>query len=592
MATKLNGTTPAWYQQVISHLKIQQSEIFVLSGDTEGYPVYPGETLVDFLKRQTLMPVRNRLGNEATAETIAQFAVVAEVSPAMGLTFSDTAQQLSFNVLAAPPEEDAWAAPQVGAGLTDAFNRLSEFFVKAERSETAPSLTLIVRDADLIFDADAPMVEPERTLLSHLRLWSEKPLINGDGNPHRIYLISSSSGGFRSALMGGRISPVKLPLPDEATRQRFVEKVRDAAADDGNELTYEEGLDDAGLARITGALNLTQVEDAIYQSFEFGTITRAIVQDRKDELVAQTYDGVIQVEYPTIGFDSLVGYDALKAYMQNYVYPKLRDGSPRCPKGCILTGPPGTGKTAFAKALAAALRLPLVIVMTDLIKNKFVGESNKNMAKLCEGIVALAPAIVLIDEIDKVMPSGDDSTGVSQEILGQLQTFMSDIDRGRAFFVATTNYPSRIPRALLRPGRFEQVIPMLPQHLDGLRGGLLQGLSTRMGFDANLKAAGWEKAGKDAIDYTGADAENLLIEADRCATEQGAGAIHLKHLTEALGYVVPTLASSQSMVDEALRFTSNRRYVPTSLQEQVGESNTSSTTTEDTPRRRRVRGDI
>ena len=131
MATKLNGTTPAWYQQVISHLKIQQSEIFVLSGDTEGYPVYPGETLVDFLKRQTLMPVRNRLGNEATAETIAQFAVVAEVSPAMGLTFSDTAQQLSFNVLAAPPEEDAWAAPQVGAGLTDAFNRLSEFFVKA-----------------------------------------------------------------------------------------------------------------------------------------------------------------------------------------------------------------------------------------------------------------------------------------------------------------------------------------------------------------------------------------------------------------------------------------------------------------------------
>jgi SpoVK/Ycf46/Vps4 family AAA+-type ATPase len=191
------------------------------------------------------------------------------------------------------------------------------------------------------------------------------------------------------------------------------------------------------------------------------------------------------------------------------------------------------------------------------------------MAKLCEGILAMAPCIVFVDEIDKIMPSGDDSTGVSDEILGQFQTFVSDIPRGMGFFVGTTNYPRRIPRALLRPGRFEEVIPMLPQHLDGLRHEALPIIAKSMGQIIS-KGVDWVKIATKCIDYTGADLGNLLIKANKISVMAGKESIHQKHLEEAVQNIVPTVAETQLMMDEALRFCSDKSYVPTGLQGRVG----------------------
>ena len=562
---KTNGI-PQWWREICEDLSIQQAEIFVLHGDVSGYPQYPGESLPTFLQRATMSPSVKRAKDNPGSDALAE-QIFLEVSPATGLG-GEEAHVERFNQIVPAANDNPFAAA-AGGSITDDFGRLSQYFAISKEKE-APALGLVIHDADLLFDSNAPMVEPERTLTSYIRKWASRPLITSARRAHRIFLIAPTQDSVRSTLMQGRVEPIKLPMPTEAERGKFVDKVLDQQ----KEIGFEVDLDAPTLARITGALNLLQVEDVMYQSLltEDLKITRAMAQERKDKLVQKTYGGVLEISYPTVDFDVLVGYDELKRYFTDYVTPKLRSADQRCPKGCVLTGPPGTGKTVFAGGLAAKMRMPLVIFRGDLVKDKFVGESNKKMQQLLEGIVALAPCVVMLDEIDKVLPTGDDNTGVSQEILGALQTFMSDVERGKIFFIATTNFPSRIPRALLRPGRFEQVIPLLPKHLDGERDRVINRVAEKLAIKHNISIDQMSTLGDDAEGYTGADVEKLLIEADREATEAERDHITFDDVKRSLDYVVPTLKTTQPMVDEALEYCSNRRYVPQEQRDKVGET--------------------
>lgn len=573
-------TGPVWHREITDLLSIQQAEIFVLYGDTAGYPQYPGEGVTDYLRRQALAPIIRRSAAALAAEgkewakltTKQQDGILAEqqitcwLAPAAGLTFFNAAEKAAFDKIVPPPEDTPFAQPGPAA-LPVEFARLAAYV----QADNAPPICLVIQHADLIFSPDVPLAPQETLLLSYLRLWASRPLLTGAGSPHRIFLIAGpSQATVKPDLFSGRITAIKIPLPTEPQRTSFVSLLLDTAAEDGRPLAFEDGLDAPLLGRITGALNLLQVEDVIYRAeLEGGTISRATVQERKDLLVRDAYGGVLTIEYPTRGWESIVGYDALKKHFTGYVYPRLAAADPATPKGCVLTGPPGTGKSAFAACLAAALRLPLVILQTDKIKDKFVGSSNKNMARVIEGIRALAPCIVLVDEIDKILPTSDDNTGVSQEILGQLQTALSDSPRGLAYWVATTNFPGRIPPALLRPGRFEQVLPLLPAHLDGRRQEVLPVLAERMGLQLD-PAADLNRAASLAADYTGADLEKLLSSADEERHEAGRDRITTADLEAAAGYIVPTIRKTGAMQDEALEYCSNRKYLPPSLADRAG----------------------
>lgn len=550
-----------------------------------GYPMYPGQNLPAFLKAATLSPIQKKAEIEAgpNPEEILRYTaermIWGVLSPATGLIMDEHHMEQFDKYSPLPKTANPFAAQ--GGSILDYFKRIHTYM--RCNSPDMPALSLCIMDADLLFDSDAPMAELEKTLLSFIRQWASRPLITIDHRAHRIFLISPSRAGIRSALMQGRISSVKIPLPNEENRKSFIERVFKQLANE-DPIAIEEGLDIPLLARITGALNLIQIEDVIYQAQrKAGLLTRALVQERKDELINTTYGQVIEIEYPTLGFDSIVGYEELKRYFKLYVYPLLATGDPGCPKGCILAGSPGSGKSMLPKTLAAELKLPLVTIRSDKIKSKYVGESNKNMAKLQEGIVALAPCIVLFDELDKGVGATDDNTGVSQEILASLQTFMSEIVRGTAFFVGTTNYPSRIPRALLRPGRFEEVIPMLPQHLDGLRGEALQVILKTQIQKPHEAGIDWDAIGDLAKDYTGADLGKLLISAHRIAVMDGRREIAFKDLKAAVGNMIPTLSETKEMVEEAIRFCSDKSNIPASMQKGVQRI-----ITEGQPSRRRV----
>jgi SpoVK/Ycf46/Vps4 family AAA+-type ATPase len=128
------------------------------------------------------------------------------------------------------------------------------------------------------------------------------------------------------------------------------------------------------------------------------------------------------------------------------------------PKGLLLVGVPGCGKSLCAKAIATEWRLPLLKLDPGALYNKYIGESEKNFRRAMQVAERVSPVILWIDELEKAFAasSGADDGGVSQRILGTFLSWMQD-RRGDVFVVATANDVTKLPAEFLRKGRFDEI---------------------------------------------------------------------------------------------------------------------------------------
>jgi cell division protease FtsH len=177
------------------------------------------------------------------------------------------------------------------------------------------------------------------------------------------------------------------------------------------------------------------------------------------------------LEIPDVNLEHDVGgYDVVKKRLRQEIIDVLakRDASTNVddvakleeliPRGMILWGPPGTGKTFFAKAIATAIGAALTVVSGPELKSKWVGESEENLRQIFHRARQSAPAIIVFDELDSFatargMYSG---SGVEHSMVNQLLTEMDGFHKEElVFVVGTTNFVESLDPALLRPGRFE-----------------------------------------------------------------------------------------------------------------------------------------
>lgn len=127
------------------------------------------------------------------------------------------------------------------------------------------------------------------------------------------------------------------------------------------------------------------------------------------------------------------------------------------PRGLLLLGIPGSGKSLAAKAVSSDWRLPLLKLDPSNLYNKFIGESERNFKRAMATADKMSPVVLWIDEIEKAFASGgSEDGGVSQRILGSFLGWMQE-RRGDVFIVATANDVSRLPPELLRKGRFDEI---------------------------------------------------------------------------------------------------------------------------------------
>ncbi|MCR8432659.1 MAG: ATP-binding protein [Crenarchaeota archaeon] len=172
---------------------------------------------------------------------------------------------------------------------------------------------------------------------------------------------------------------------------------------------------------------------------------------------------------PDIAFKDVAGLDIVKQELREAIewqikYSDILEQLGLRPlKGVLLYGPPGTGKTYIVKAAAGEFKVPLIIVDPATLMSKWLGESEKMVAKIFDCARRITPAIVFIDEVDKVFPKTVSSSDAPKRIEAQLLQELDGIKSGEGFIVVfATNEPWNINPALIRAKRVDKVIYIPP----------------------------------------------------------------------------------------------------------------------------------
>ncbi|MEZ5500328.1 MAG: AAA family ATPase [Steroidobacteraceae bacterium] len=168
-------------------------------------------------------------------------------------------------------------------------------------------------------------------------------------------------------------------------------------------------------------------------------------------------NGTLTYEPDTARFADIGGLHRLRQWLQ--ARKPAFDGSAadlEPPKGVLLLGVQGCGKSLAAKAAAGVFGVPLLRFDFAALYNKWHGESERNLRESLSSATALAPCVLWIDEIEKAIATGDGEGGTSRRVLGSLLTWLAE-NQSRVFVVATANDIAALPAELLRKGRFDEI---------------------------------------------------------------------------------------------------------------------------------------
>lgn len=360
---------------------------------------------------------------------------------------------------------------------------------------------------------------------------------------------------------------IEWPLPDreeiaailDSAVQSLPEEMRDAAAPS----TERE-------AAIDAAVGLSGEEAASCYArslVQLRRIDAAAVSAEKRRVIAR--ERVLEWFDPLPGgLDSVGGLDLLKNWLvarKDAYSAKARAYGLPAPKGAVLAGIPGCGKSLTAKAIATAWGVPLLRVDLGGLKSKFVGESEGNLRKAFEVISAIGRCVVWFDEIEKALAGatqGAADGGVSSDALGAILNWMQE-RQGEAFVIATANDVEGLPPELLRKGRFDEVFWVdLPTATE--RSSILAAALRSHGRDPwmiNLTDVAVTTDG-----FTGSEIAELVPAALYAGFADGAREITTRDLQDARKLVVPMSKSAAEKIAK-LRTWAEGRARPASAKE-------------------------
>jgi len=405
----------------------------------------------------------------------------------------------------------------------------------------------IVRDLDLLASRLAPSAD---YVVLTRRIKDVHRKLKQNGNT----VIFLSGSPAMPPELGAYLALVEAPLPDNDERLAII-----SAWIKTNAQGLSCQLDDEGLHRLTAAaagMTSRQIQSALAVSV---VKHRAVVAASVDDMLAEKVKAVKTseiLEYipVTENFADVGGLDGLKEYIKKrascFSRAALRYGLPT-PKGILILGPPGAGKSLTAKAAASVLQIPLIRLDFGRVHGSLVGESEERMRRALALAEAQAPVVLWIEELEKALggvggPSGD--SGVTQRLFGKFLTWAQERTKV-VFMVATANNVTQLPPELLRRGRFDEIFFVdLPTPSE--RKAIL---------DVVLRKHGLQPKGLvtdvliDRLDrYTGAEMDYIVTEAMFDAFDDNQRAVTVKDIEAATTKVLP-LADQMREEIEALR---------------------------------------
>ena len=261
--------------------------------------------------------------------------------------------------------------------------------------------------------------------------------------------------------MSKEISVIDMPLPTlDDIRSKFNKMILQNSQIDTSELTSD---DVEKLCKAALGLTLQEAENAFALSMvNDGKITiddLGTILNEKMQVIKKT--GILEFINSEYGINDIGGLENLKSWLQKRNNSWSESAKKYClpsPKGVLITGVPGCGKSLTAKATSAIWQLPLLKLDFGKIFAGIVGSSEENMRKALKTAEAVAPSILWVDEIEKSLSglNSNGDSGTSSRIFGTFLNWMQD-KTSPVFVIATANNISGLPPELLRKGRFDEI---------------------------------------------------------------------------------------------------------------------------------------
>lgn len=257
----------------------------------------------------------------------------------------------------------------------------------------------------------------------------------------------------------------------------------------------------------------------------------------------------VYIEVPSVHWDDIGGLDGVKQELKEAVEWPLKTPEIfarlgiKPPKGILIYGPPGCGKTLLARAVATESEANFITIKGPEVFSKWVGESEKAIREVFRKARMAAPAVIFFDEIDSLVPrrgAGFSDSGVSERVISQLLTEMDGIvSLEDIVIIAATNRPDMVDPAVLRPGRFDRLI-YVPEPDEASRLQIFQIYMKGMPLAKDVDVKNLTVLAKG---YSGADIEALCREAAmhalRC--DVNAKEVTMKDFEEALKHAGPSV---------------------------------------------------
>jgi ATP-dependent 26S proteasome regulatory subunit len=348
------------------------------------------------------------------------------------------------------------------------------------------------------------------------------------------------------------ITKVDFSLPDE---QQIEERIQFVCSDvvkaDGSKFK----LDPKIVPHIINAcrgMTSQQTVDRIalalrkHKDLNFDAI-RTIIREKAGVIRASGL--LTYVEPPKGGLSIVGGYDALKQHVlldQPCFTQEAREFGIEFPRGLMLVGIPGCGKTLLSMAIASELGLPLIAMDVGNLMDKYVGESESNMREAIKMLESIAPCVLQLDEIEKGFGgAGDMDGGASRRVFGTFIKWLND-RQSPVYAVATANQVQSLPPEFCRKGRFDEIYGLdLPQETERREIFKIHLLKR----NRNPKDFDMETLSKSTTNFTGADIEQVIKIGLKIAFANKTSLL-TTHLEQSIHQIIPLAQTESDRIEE------------------------------------------
>jgi len=428
------------------------------------------------------------------------------------------------------------------------------------------SVAVIMDQASYVF----PSGEPGRL---SLQASSELvTMLNWAMSPHvkrlnmAFVMVDEKLADVSDRLAGNpHVAAIEVPLPDQKSREAFIEVSTGAAP-----LAGFSDFEAAELAKLTAGIALTDLNVLIQSARESGKRLDALVfRSLKKRLLERQCRGLLEFIEPRWTLDTVVGHAAAKARLREDAALLKRGALDTLPMGYLLCGPVGTGKSFLAQCVSGEIGVPCVILKN--FRSKYVGETEGNLERVLSVLRAMGPVVVVVDEADAALGSRDQEgdSGTSSRVFAMIAAQMGDTQyRGRIIWMLLTARPDLLPIDLKRQGRAEVHVPLFYPTDEG---------EIRQMFVILARKLGSKLSAEDVPpipqrgQLSGADIEGMVGRAWR--TSLLAGADHVTR--EALADVVATFMPSTQGLERELQETAamlectDSQFLPAAILEKM-----------------------